>query len=755
MEANGSLERYERETGGLRLSCSVNGYEGTEPALKRALMPDVEGRYWRTDDGLWSAVMDTRGDPGDGAGMELTCFFQALGESPSSTVALSWEWPAWSKDHYVLVPGAVYAGNRFEARSLPYAPCWTKLDDYGPDVPTLITDVPRLSLDGGPSAFHLLTGDTATPLAAIMDGRGGTGWVFVTDQGTELGDTSLHLEESADKRSARFTIQAPGVRPTFQYTMATTTAPSTDRAHDFAAGQEIRLRCRVYRFPCESIRELYERLAVIREEGSAPFEPAPSLPLSAAWAVQERKYNERNWNAELGYYAVGTIDMKHQDWQIGWVGGGMSSYALLLEGDELSAERALETLRFMFSSQTEAGFFHGVCYKGQWYGDEFNDSPGRKHPERWHILRKSADALYFLMKHWLALGRLRPEFVVPEEWLEGTRRLADAFVSLWSRYGQFGQWVHTSTGELLIGGSAGGAIAPAGLALCARYFGNPAYLEVAQAAALRYYREFTSRGVTTGGPGEILQCPDSESAFALLESYIVLHEETGEGEWLAKAEEAALQAMTWCVSYDFDFPEGSTFERLAIRTTGSVIANVQNKHSAPGICTLSGDSLLKLYRATGNERYIRLLREIAGNLPQYLSREERPVMGWDGQNMPAGYMSERVNMSDWEGKDRIGEVIPYSCWCEASLMLAYAEVPGIYVDTAKHTFIVIDQVKCSLAEGVDGRVALTVRNPHPYAAKVKLLAEDSSLRSRPLGVCGSPDWRVLTIAAGGSVEIEL
>ena len=128
MEANGSLERYERETGGLRLSCSVNGYEGTEPALKRALMPDVEGRYWRTDDGLWSAVMDTRGDPGDGTGAELTCVFQALGESPSSTVALSWEWPAWSKDHYVLVPGAVYAGNRFEVRPLPYAPCWTKLD---------------------------------------------------------------------------------------------------------------------------------------------------------------------------------------------------------------------------------------------------------------------------------------------------------------------------------------------------------------------------------------------------------------------------------------------------------------------------------------------------------------------------------------------------------------------------------------------------------------------------------------------------
>ena len=34
-------------------------------------------------------------------------------------------------------------------------------------------------------------------------------------------------------------------------------------------------------------------------------------------------------------------------------------------------------------------------------------------------------------------------------------------------------------------------------------------------------------GVTVGGPGEILKCPDSESAFAMLESFIVLYEVTG------------------------------------------------------------------------------------------------------------------------------------------------------------------------------------------------------------------------------------
>jgi len=741
----------------VKLAAHIIRYRNAEPLEEcEVLWKGAQGEAATAAGAKWIVKLETKGCINQYEGLELTVQFRSVGYSKQSAVSLAFHYNEWSEKNYILVPGAVYDGNRFGVRELSYAPCWSKLSDQGKDVPTLITDVPRLSFEPGmQSAFHLLTGDASVPAIGVADERSGMGWLFITEQATALGNTSMHVEESDDRGTAEISFQAPGMRPRLKYEMATTRVPSTDRGHDFKPGDIVTLKIRVYRFPCKRINELFSQFAIVRQSVQPKSTLAASLPFSAAWEIQEQKYNAMNWNDQLGYYAVGTIDMKHQDWQIGWVGGGMSSYALLLEGNELSVQRALSTLSFMFSSQTESGFFHGVCYKGQWYGDEFNDDPDRNAPEQWHILRKSADALYFIMKHFIALERIRPEFVIPDRWLEGARRLASAFVRLWDKYGQFGQWVHTGTGDILVGGSAGAGIAPAGLALCGAYFGEEAYTAAAKQSADYFYKEFTLKGITTGGPGEILQCPDSESAFALLESYIVLYEGSGDRIWLSRAEEAALQCMTWCVSYDYHFPEGSTFEMLGIRTTGSVIASVQNKHSAPGICTLSGDALFKLYRATGNEQYMELLREIAGNLPQYLSREDRPVKGWDGHNMPAGYMSERVNMSDWEGAAYVGEVIPYSCWCEVSLMLSYTELPGIYVNKKTEQVIVIDQVDCSLKKSVDGRFMLTVNNYTTFPARVKLLVENEDTALMPLGQCASTAWPRIELKAGDTIQMLL
>lgn len=42
-------------------------------------------------------------------------------------------------------------------------------------------------------------------------------------------------------------------------------------------------------------------------------------------------------------------------------------------------------------------------------------------------------------------------------------------------------------------------------------------------------------------------------------------------------------------------------------STGAVWANVQNKQGGPAICTWSGDSLLKYFRATDDRRALNLL----------------------------------------------------------------------------------------------------------------------------------------------------
>jgi len=341
---------------------------------------------------------------------------------------------------------------------------------------------------------------------------------------------------------------------------------------------------------------------------------------------------------------------------------------------------------------------------------------------------------------------------VPESWLRGLSRLADAFVRLWDKRGQFGQFIDIESEEILQGGTASAGTAPGGLALAWRILGDQRYLDAALASARYFHERHVRRGLLNGGPGEALQCPDSESAFGVLESLVTIYETTGDPAWRKPAEECARICASWCVSYDFAFPGGSTFGRMGIRTTGSVWANVQNKHAAPGICTLSGASLLRLYRATGNPLYLRLCREIAHNVPQYLSREDRPVIAGDGRLLPPGWMCERVNTSDWETKQGIGEVFYGSCWSEVSCLLVHSEIPGVWLFTDTGEAVAFDHVEAAVKdEGTRWR--LTVTNPTGFAAEVKVLAEPRAGFARPWGECALEGCPIMSVPAAGIAEM--
>ena len=264
------------------------------------------------------------------------------------------------------------------------------------------------------------------------------------------------------------------------------------------------------------------------------------------------------------------------------------------------------------------------------------------------------------------------------------------------------------------------------------------------------HEHFVEKGISMGGPGEALQCPDSESAFHLLESFVVLYEITGDREWIGWARDMAHQCATWCVSYDFAFPADAPFGGLGMRTTGTVWANAQNKQSAPGICTLSGDALFRLYRATGDRFYLELLREIAHNLPEYLSRLDRPIQIENDpvRVSPAGWNNERVNTSDWEGKDHIGRIFDGTCWCETSLMLTCAEVPGLYVQPDAGFVCAFDHIDAEVIERNEENLIVRVSNPTSFGGTVKICSENASEMVRPLEAGALRECRRVTLAPG-------
>ncbi len=654
----------------------------------------------------------------------------------------------WDPGDYLVMPAAVYAGNRFISCKVPYPPLVLDPALRGPDAPTHITDVPRLNSGPGPSRIQLLTRDLSTPAVGVHNPRTHRGLWLLTNQATHLGDSGLEITETDARTRAEISLGAPGMREDRRYTIASMDHPCDDRAADWRPGDEVTLRLRLYSFDCPDVPALFDRFVAVRKDLSGPVTLPHMLPFSASWAIQEPKYNAENWSEGPGYYRVGIGESPYADCQVGWVGGGMVTHPLLFEGSAESQARARRNLDYLFGvAQAPSGLFYGIGHwtaDGMvWLGDGFFN-PGT---ERWHLIRKSADTLYFAYKQLLLVERQTGE-PAPPAWIAGAQRAADAFVRLWDRYGQFGQFVDVETGELVVGNSASGSTAAGGLALAGQHTGNPDYLRVARAAGEDFYRRFVRNGYTTGGPGEICQCPDSESAFGLLESFVTLYEVTGEPKWVEYAQDMAHQCASWVTSYDFAFPPTSLFGRLDMHAAGSVWANAQNKHGAPGICTLSGDALFKLYRATGDTFYLELLREIAHSIGQCLSRADRSI----GDNMPPGWMTERVNLSDWlEG---VGEIFPGSCWCEVSLMQTYAEVPGLYVQPDTGFVWPFDHIDAAVVANEPDRIVVELTNPTAFPASVRAYVEPSSAMQQPLGQNALWGGQVVHLAAGTSACLE-
>jgi hypothetical protein len=677
--------------------------------------------------------------------LELT-FSVASGFAQSVGVGVVFTFDDWSPRNYVLLPGAAYDGNNFAVSQLSYPPLWTEPAQFRADMPPTITSLPRLGADS--TRLEQTTGDVSAPCMGFHSPARRQGFLLLTPQQTRFGNSGLTVETSAGGRHGRFLVTAPCVREWRQEHCKAT--PSDDRAANWEAGDSVALKLRLCFFPAPSLQELFEQFCRLRKDLN-PAQRKEELPFSAAWKLLEEKYHRDNWDETHGYFKLApNANTTHQLadnplcflWQLGWVGGGMVTLPLLFQGSELSRQRAWRNLEMILErTQAPSGFFYGIGDGARFYSDGFD----RPFPHHLHLIRKSADWLFLALKHSDLLRKQGRD--IPQAWCAATRKLADAFVRLWEHSGQFGQFVNVETGELLIGGSCAAAIAPAGLALASVYFNEPRYLDVAAAAGRKYLSDCVRQGLTTGGPGEILSAPDSESAFALLESFVTLHELTGDAFWLNAAHDLTRLAATWVVAYDYQFPPQSDLGRSGARTTGAVWANIQNKHGAPGICTLSGDALFRLWRASGDGLALDLIRDIAHGLPQYLSRADRPL----NHMMQPGWMCERVNLSDWEGAEGVGGKLFGSCWAEVSLMLTTMEIPGLYVQPDTGFFCAFDHIVAEQGSHAGGKLQLKLTNPTPFDAEVKVLCESSAACKRLLGLNALFGARTLRIPAGQTV----
>ncbi len=657
----------------------------------------------------------------------------------------------WSPEVYTLLPGAVYAGNRFGVRRVAYSPRYPEADAR-PDAETLMTDVPRLSAEpGARSRIQLLTGDLAAPVFAARWPEGRTVLISAAEAAPDM---LWELEENSERSSANFALFTPGVRESrYSFDGIRTDFRSEDRGRVLARGKSLALRLRVEESRTSGISGLFDRVLEISSEWMARVPRRNELPLSAAADIVEAKRNREDWAEKIGVYRTTNVapGQLHNVFQTGWCGGILAESALLASRDGVSVARAKRALSTIAShAPRPSGWFCGKAHAdGTWTADFVHDT-ARPWTHRWTLLRRQADALLYLLaaaERHEAAGR----GAAPEVWLRAARGLADAFATLWEEGGAPAQFIDIEArgaAAVRVGGSASGALAPAGLVAAWRRFGEARHLAAAVGLGMLYHERFTRAGYSTGGPADAMQVPDSESAAGLVDSFVALHEAGAPGgDWLARAGEAAAQLATWVMPYDYAFPPTSEFGRLAIPTVGSVFANAQNKHSAPGLCTHSGLSLLRLFRCGGDPRFLRLLAAIVRFLPWAVSRADRPIHASDGRALPEGWINERVNTSDWD--HNLGGVFHGSTWSEVSLLLSAAELPSVYGQTDTGLLVVLDHVEAEWVEVERPHGALRLRNPTRFPARVRLLVENSGDAARVrVGPASALAWPMLELAPG-------
>lgn len=706
--------------------------------------------------GKWSVAVDRKKMSVEAVDYTVS-FTMDEGEMASGGAAVQFTFNDWDTENYIFAPSHIYDGNRFRVYYVNYPPFIYNPKDRPLDMPVTVTNVPHFNQAGSDAFVDFKTNNCSTPLAGFYDKNAKRGFFILTEQDTVLGDDAFFIYEYPLEKRLTIRLSAPGVRE-HRYKMTNADNPSDDEGISLKKGDVINIHFRVYDFPCDDLMAYFDKFLTIRKDLSGQNEYRNLEPFSSiARTIAEHHFTAK-WfeDDKFGYICHGPqYNGIYYHLQIGW--NGVPVYTLMQlarpesqpDYDEI-LRRAGRSLDAMLYMQRESGLFSAIMMGGEYFGDTYRESAISR--DIVHVHRLGL-ALYYGLQCLDLLKLQGHGDMIKPEWEEMFRKEADALVTLFDTYGHFGQLVHSITGEMYTPNSSAGSSCIGALAYASTYFNQPSYLALAQKAGDYYYDNHLAKGYVGGGPVEILQAPDSESSAAFAESFVALYESTRDEKWLKRACDAAALFSSWVVSYDYQFPEGSNFAEAGVKATGSVWASVQNEHSAPGIYVMSGDFLLKLFRQTGDQRYLELCKDMSHNVIQYVNTEGNHVQPGDN----VGWCTERVNLSDWEGRNGVGNV-PHDSNCAWENVNLYhiTENPGIYIQPDTRFLMVIDHVNAKMVSSDADSVTLEIANPTYRDGDISVLAETSEYaRANPLGWNAWYNWPKVHVPAGGAVTVTL
>lgn len=573
----------------------------------------------------------------------------------------------FSDQSYTLIPGVCYNGNTSEpVREIP---ALNAANDYCFEAPLSACAIPIAMHYDGAGRVQVLRGSPFT--------RAGSSG-FVADKPAGVMRFMVPAYERVRFRSWRW-----DGRPRYGMTMH--------------PGETLTFSFQYEEREADSVLEMfrllnreYRAIKGYAGESSAPVAFQQGAVLVADYFMREHLAYDPQGHPMLlnAHCAARGMKYGHSDvWAewvqlTGWCGGSMTAYALLALCPQ-QREILCANLDFLAAKGlSPSGLAHPIYDGEQWLSTVDAADPEKYHP--WNHIRPPADFITYLLR---AARVEQHTGITHPGWLAAARRGLDAFCRIWDRYGDFGFHInrYIDPPEMREGGSCAGAFPLQALTEGMRAFPDEIrYRDVYRTAARHYYQHFVASGHCTGGPLDIHRADDSESAAALAEAFLRGWEILGDAELLQWAEDAAQIFATWVLSYAAPFPPGTPL--FGHNPCGGVLANVQNWHVGPGICTNSARFLYDLAHATGNEFYAQLYRDVTHGALNFITLADGEVMGWEDAFGPAGWlplprgmMSEQVNLAD--SMNDAGQTWAVSCsWPATALLLAWAEAPTLEKD---------------------------------------------------------------------------
>jgi len=710
-----------------RLRLLACQYSGSKLAASRTF----QNGTLAFDENTWSHNIEARPVQGDKEALDLEITFTLeSGKAESAGVAVAFDFANWSTENYVMIPASVYNANRCKIVPRRYNQGLERKYLYQKGLPLMSCPIPQLAFESGRrSKLEVTSCNAATPAMCFYNRQTERAFMVLAEQKTQFGDNGFSIEETTTRGGVTFVISAPGVRE--QLPLFVGFGESLDRGVDLKAGETIRLRLRLYCFETPNIQGLLGKFMTVRKAVTGPNRRRDLIPFSQVAEWMTDRIDSR-WHAGPVHKFYCPENAK---WiSFGWVGGLMNTFPMLVLGDDRHLDRVTKTFDFAIPrAQGQAGYFYGALnHDGRCFGRESYD----EFPEI-VLTRKNADVLYWMLKQFELLKAQGRGDAIKPTWEEHTQRLADAFVATWTKHGTWGRMLNNRTGDVAEYNTCGGVMAIGGLALACGYYRTPEYLKTAiEAAEFHYQRDFVEQGQTTGGCADILQNADSETAAGFMTALMTLYETTGDAKWLERSRHLANLVATWTTSYDYELPPDTELAKLDAKLAGAYWASTQNKHAAPGICTSSGDSLFKIYRATGDRRYADLLNDI--------------VHAHGESIRTGGYTNERLTYCDADNASVGSRGHHVTGWNELNGILMAMEIPGIYLRTDKNEMVVFDAVEAVLISRDGNSVTLRVANMTKFHATITILAESAEQAENPLGGTSFITWPKVKVESGAS-----